>query len=338
MTDMRGFSRLVLDGGEADAAALMRTYERLVRAALPGKANEVDHIADTFHLVFASPAQAVRTATAIAEALHRHNERHADRQIPVTFGIDAGEGVGRGSHFIGSAPVLAAHLCRRAQPGQVLISERVFAFLRSAKLGPMRDLGAWQPSGARAVHIYEARAPDARTDGSIQIDRFLTTLLFTDIVGHTAKSAGMGDRRWRRLVEEHHAIVREELHRFGGMEVDTAGDGFYTAFEAPSRAIECAFAIRDRVHDLAIDVRAGVHVGECEIVAGKVGGIAVDIAARVRDQAGPGDVLVSQTVKDLVLGAGYVFAERGRFTLKGVPDEWTLYGIAAPSAADERPD
>ncbi len=344
MMDLRGYTGILLDEGSARAAVLMRAYERLVRTALPQRSFEVDHVADTFHLVFPTPTQAVRTATAIAEALRRHNETHPDMQLPVSFGIDTGEGVRHGTRIAGSAPVVASHLCHRAQPGQVIVSETVFGLLRAAKTGPMRDLGVWQPSGrhpgtgsGNAMHIYEARAPDPRADGSNEVERFLTALLFTDIVGHTAKSAEMGDKRWRHVVEQHHAIVRDEIRRHGGMEIDTAGDGFYTTFETPSRAIECAFALRDRVHSLGIDVRAGVHVGECEIVAGKVGGIAVTIAARVRDQAGPGDVLVSQTVKDLVVGASYAFADRGRFVLKGVPGEWALYKIDVHPARDTPP-
>ena len=134
-------------------------------------------------------------------------------------------------------------------------------------------------------------------------DSVLATVLFTDLVGSTAKAVEVGDRRWRELLEQHNARIRTELTRFRGIELDTAGDGFFARFDGPARAIRCACAVRAAVRDLGLEVRAGVHTGECEIVDGKVAGVAVSIGARVAAQAGPGDVLVSQTVKDLVAGS-----------------------------------
>jgi pimeloyl-ACP methyl ester carboxylesterase len=159
-------------------------------------------------------------------------------------------------------------------------------------------------------------------------DRALATILFTDIVGSTAKAAEFGDRGWRDKLEQHHALIRRQLVRFRGRELDTAGDGFFASFDGPARAIRCASAIRDTVGDLGLEVRAGLHTGECELLEGKVSGIAVSIGARVAAQAGPGDVLVSQTVKDLVAGSGIEFADRGLAELKGVPGEWKLYAVA----------
>ena len=158
-------------------------------------------------------------------------------------------------------------------------------------------------------------------------DRLLATILFTDIVGSTAKAVELGDRRWRELVEQHHALVRGQLARFRGRELDTAGDGFFASFDGPARAIRCACAITKGVHELGIDVRAGLHTGECEAIEGKVGGIAVHIGARVAAEARSGEVLVSSTVKDLVAGSGLEFEERGATTLKGVPGEWRLYAV-----------
>jgi pimeloyl-ACP methyl ester carboxylesterase len=160
-------------------------------------------------------------------------------------------------------------------------------------------------------------------------DRVLATILFTDIVGSTAKAVELGDRRWRELVEQHHALVRGQLARFRGRELDTAGDGFFASFDGPARGIRCARAIADGVHELGIDVRAGLHTGECEVIEGKVGGIAVHIGARVAAQAEPGEVLVSSTVRDLVAGSGLEFVERGQTELKGVPGEWRLYAVAS---------
>ena len=153
------------------------------------------------------------------------------------------------------------------------------------------------------------------------------TILFTDIVGSTAKAVELGDARWRELLEDHHATVRRLLLRHRGTELDTAGDGFFARFDGPARAIRCACAIAETVGELGLEVRAGLHTGECEQVEGKVGGIAVHIGARVASLAQPGEVLVSSTVKDLVAGSGISFQERGEHELKGIPGEWRLYAV-----------
>jgi len=162
-----------------------------------------------------------------------------------------------------------------------------------------------------------------------EADRFLATVLFTDIVNGTTKAAELGDREWRSLVERHHALVRTTLERHRGVEVDTAGDGFFATFDGPARAVRCGLAIRDQVRDLGIEIRAGVHTGECELIAGKTGGIAVIIGSRVREQAAPGQVVSTGTVKDLVSGSGLHFEPLGARPLKGVPEEWQLYAVAA---------
>jgi class 3 adenylate cyclase len=159
-------------------------------------------------------------------------------------------------------------------------------------------------------------------------DRQLATVLFTDLVGSTTQAATTGDRRWRDLLEQHHAAVRRELGRFDGREVDTAGDGFFATFDGPARAIRCARSIVDVVRPLGLEVRAGIHTGEVEVADGKVAGIAVNIGARVSALAGPGEILVSRTVRDLVAGSGLEFAERGSAELKGLPGEWQLYAVA----------
>jgi pimeloyl-ACP methyl ester carboxylesterase len=159
-------------------------------------------------------------------------------------------------------------------------------------------------------------------------DSVLATVLFTDLVGSTQKAVELGDRRWRELLEEHHARTRAQLSRFRGVELDTAGDGFFARFDGPARAIRCACAVRDSVAELGLEVRAGLHTGECEVMDGKVAGVAVSIGARVAAWAGPGEVLVSQTVKDLVAGSGIEFEDRGGAELKGVPGEWRLYSVA----------
>jgi class 3 adenylate cyclase len=156
-------------------------------------------------------------------------------------------------------------------------------------------------------------------------DRMLATVLFTDIVGSTKKIAELGDRRWRELLDGHHAAVRRQLSRFRGVEMDTAGDGFFARFDGPARAIRCAQAVSEAVHELGIEVRAGLHTGECELVDGKVAGIAVSVGARIAATAQAGEVLVSATVKDLVAGSEIRFQDRGSHELKGVAGEWHLY-------------
>jgi class 3 adenylate cyclase len=156
-------------------------------------------------------------------------------------------------------------------------------------------------------------------------DRVLATVLFTDIVGSTERAAELGDRRWRELLGAHDAAVRRELERFRGREVDTAGDGFLATFDGPARAVRCAISAGEAVRRLGIEVRAGIHTGECELDGEKVRGIAVHTGARIASLAGPGEVLVSQTVKDLVSGSGLAFDERGIHMLKGVPGEWRVY-------------
>lgn len=188
---------------------------------------------------------------------------------------------------------------------------------------------------AGADHLLAAGDPDAIADeieefltGARSLpepDRQLATLLFTDIVGSTERLTQLGDRGWRDVLERHHAVVRAELLRARGQEVDTAGDGFFAAFDGPARAVRCAKSIVDGVRELGIEVRSGVHTGECELVDGKISGIAVHMGARVAAHAGASEVLVSSTVKDLVAGSGLEFEDRGVHELKGIPGEWRLY-------------
>ena len=159
----------------------------------------------------------------------------------------------------------------------------------------------------------------------IETERILATVLFTDIVDSTKLAAELGDRQWRDLLERHHSLVRGDLNRFRGHEIDTAGDGFFATFDGPARGIRCACAIRDAVSNLNITIRAGLHTGECEVMGDKVSGIAVHIGARVMKKAEPGEVLVSSTVKDLVAGSGLDFNDRGKHSLKGIPGEWRLF-------------
>jgi class 3 adenylate cyclase len=162
----------------------------------------------------------------------------------------------------------------------------------------------------------------------IEVDRILTTVLFTDIVGSTERAAALGDQRWRSLLDAHDRTVRDELRRFRGREINTTGDGFVASFDGPARAIRCAQAIIEGASRLGIELRTGLHTGECEVRGDDLGGLAVHIAARVASHATSGEVLVSGTVKDLVVGSGIEFDERGEYSLKGVPGIWNLFAAA----------
>ncbi|MGO8870892.1 MAG: adenylate/guanylate cyclase domain-containing protein [Acidimicrobiales bacterium] len=161
----------------------------------------------------------------------------------------------------------------------------------------------------------------------IKVDRILTTVLFTDIVGSTAQAASLGDQRWRSLLDAHDQAVRNQFRRFRGREINTTGEGFVASFDGPARAIRCGEAIIEATGKLGIELRVGLHTGECEIRGEDLGGLAVHIAARVGALANPGEVLVSGMVKDLVVGSGIEFGERGEHELKGVPGSWKLFAV-----------
>jgi pimeloyl-ACP methyl ester carboxylesterase len=219
-----------------------------------------------------------------------------DRIVPVAVG-------GYTARHLPSARYVevagAGHLALKA--GGTQIQEEIRQFL-----GAVWDGGGWHET---------------------EPDRMLATVLFTDIVESTTKAIELGDRRWRQLLERHNALVRRELLRFRGVEIDTTGDGFLATFDGPARAIRCACSIVAGVHELGLSIRAGLHTGECELADGKVAGIAVHTGARVAAKAGADEVLVSSTVKDLVAGSGIAFDERGQHELKGIPGEWRLYAV-----------
>jgi len=198
---------------------------------------------------------------------------------------------------------------------------------RRVEVKGLRDWFSWADPERNLVLLQETQRFVEGLAAPPQSDRVLATVLFTDIVDSTSKAAELGDRAWRELLRRHHTLVRGELARFRGEELDTSGDGFFAAFDGPGRAIECACAIREAVRSLGLEVRAGLHTGECERLDGKLGGIAVPTGARIAALAEAGQVLVSSTVKDLVAGSGIVFEERGSHELKGVPGEWLLYSV-----------
>ncbi len=194
------------------------------------------------------------------------------------------------------------------------------------ELPELRGLFTWVDDAVHARTVDAMQRFVAQLDRRTEPDRVLATVLFTDIVASTERSAELGDQAWRDLLERHHAVVRRRLVQFRGEELDTAGDGFFATFDGPGRAIECACAVVRDVRSLGLEIRAGIHTGECELMQEKIGGIAVHTGARVAGAAEPGEVLVSSTVKDLVAGSGIEFEDRGEHELKGV-GAWRLYSV-----------
>jgi class 3 adenylate cyclase/pimeloyl-ACP methyl ester carboxylesterase len=220
-------------------------------------------------------------------------------------------------------------LAQESQSSNVEEAKYVASLMPSAEFKPI-------PGGQLTSPELHSAALEVRRFVGVEppkpeLDTVLATVLFTDIVGSTEHQSAVGDHAWKDLIQRHHTIVREALQRWHGIEVDTAGDGFYATFDGPARAIRCALDIAQRVGELGIEVRAGVHTGECEIVDGKCTGISVTIGARVAATAGPSEVRVSQTVKDLVAGSGLIFQDTGEHELKGVPDRWRLYRAVSGS-------
>jgi class 3 adenylate cyclase len=194
------------------------------------------------------------------------------------------------------------------------------------ELPQLRGYFTWVDDDVHEQAMRETERFLARIGTPKQPDRILATVLFTDIVDSTERAAELGDAAWRALLEQHHAVVRRRLGEFGGVEVDTAGDGFFAAFDGPRRAIECARTLTLDVRALGLEIRAGLHTGECELMGTKPTGIAVPIGSRVAAQARGGEVLVSSTVKDLVAGSEIPFEDRGVHHLKGV-GEWRLFAV-----------
>jgi class 3 adenylate cyclase len=229
-----------------------------------------------------------------------------------------------------SAPTLVIH--QRADPWVRVEHGRYLAEHIPGAAYVELDGGEHLPTPTIVPKLLEHVLPflqDAASREAPEPDKVLATVLFSDIVGSTTRAAELGDVGWRQLLAGHHARVRLQLTRFRGVELDTAGDGFFARFDGPARGIRCALAIRDAMRDLGLQVRLGLHTGECEVLDGKLAGIAVAIGARVSALAAADEVLVSQTVKDLVAGSGITFEDRGLAELKGVPGKWRLYSVAS---------
>jgi class 3 adenylate cyclase len=223
------------------------------------------------------------------------------------------------------SPTLLLHRTE-AREEAMYVADRIQG-ARRVEVEGLRDWFSWADPDRNGVLLRETQQFIEGLRAPPEPNRVLATILFTDIVGSTARAAELGDSAWRDLLARHHMLVRGELARFRGEEFDTTGDGFFAAFDGPGRAIACARAIRESVRSLGLEIRAGLHTGECERLDGKLGGIAVPTGARIAAIAEPGEVLVSSTVRDLVAGSGIEFADRGTHELKGVPGEWRLYAV-----------
>ncbi len=216
------------------------------------------------------------------------------------------------------------------KPGERGPSEYVARRVRHAELTELprlRGMYTWIDDETHFASLAAIGRFVERVGGPTEPDRVLATVLFTDIVGSTQHAAELGDRAWRELLARHHAGVRRRLAEFRGTELDVVGDGFFATFDGPGRAIECACAIRADLAELALDIRVGVHTGECERIDEKLSGIAVHVGARVAAAASPGEIFVSSTVKDLVAGSGIEFEDRGEHRLKGIDEPWRLFAV-----------
>jgi class 3 adenylate cyclase len=231
------------------------------------------------------------------------------------------------SDILSSVSVPTLILCKPKERAEAeYVAERI-AGSGVTELPGLSGLFTWIDDDVHEQTLRESERFLTRIGRPKEPDRILATVLFTDIVGSTKRSAELGNAAWRALLEQHHALVRRRLGQFDGAEIDTAGDGFFATFDGPRRAIECARTLVQDVRSLGLEIRAGLHTGECELMGKKPSGIAVPIGARVAAKAQPGEVLVSSTVKDLVAGSEITFEDRGPHELKGV-GEWRLYAVS----------
>lgn len=293
------------------------TVDEFIAAAYPGRAGDVE-----FARLMESYSRLCGSPTTYA------NHLALNRELDVRSALSTIR-----------APTLVTHIAP-SKPDFDLVgrpveqSRQVAGLVPGARFVelPPNDPLVWARDQSEELALFREFLTGAWHAGAwepAEPERVLSTLLFTDIVNSTERAADLGDARWRDLIQQHHALVRQELLRFQGREIDTSGDGFFASFDGPARALRCASAIVGGVPDLGLEVRAGVHTGECEIVDGKPGGLAVVVGSRISSIAPAGAVLASSTVKDLVVGSGITFEGRGEHELKGVPGAWTLYAVVS---------
>jgi class 3 adenylate cyclase len=325
-TDVVAFARLWEEQPEAMRGAMAR-HDAIVRDAIESRrAQVVEPLApDGFLAVFASAEDALGAAADAQVALHAAPWELTDG-LQVRMGLHTCPVEMRdGEYFDRGEGVRAAALMGVAQGGQVVLSAATAELVREAAF-ELRDLGEHRLRGlTRPERVWQLCPAGLEVD--FESDRVLATVLFTDLVSSTPQLAAMGDRGWRHLITAHHALVRAELDRFRGEEVRFDGDGVVATFDRPGRAIRCACAIRDGLGALGLEVRAGLHTGEIEQRGDEIEGIAVVIGRRVSSAAGPGQVLVSRTVADLIAGSRIELRDEGEHELKGVSGSWRLYSV-----------
>jgi class 3 adenylate cyclase len=330
-TDVVGSTRLSEEHPEAWRVASLR-HDEIVRDAIASHRGQVVKTATSdgpdvrrwFHAVFTSVEEALGAAADAQVALHAEPWELPDG-LRVRMGLHTCQVEMRDGDYHGTEVHRAARLTSVAHDGQVVVSAATAELAREAAF-ELRDLGEHRLRGLARPERVSQLCP-AGLEVEFEPDRVLATVLFTDLVSSTAQLTDMGDRGWRHLITAHDALVRAELDRFRGEEVRFDGDGVVATFDRPGRAIRCACAIRDALGALGLDVRAGIHTGEIEQRGDEIEGIAVVIGKRVSSAAGPGQVLVSRTVADLIAGSGVELHDEGEHELKGVSGTWRLYSV-----------
>jgi len=339
-TDVEGSTLLTVHLGDRYPEVLA-THCALLRAACAAhEGHEVDTQGDSFFVVFPRATQAVTAAVAIQRALAAEPWPEAGA-VRVRIGLHTGEPIRTAAGYTGLDVIRGARIKEAGHGGQVLLSKSTAALIEDALIGglSLRDLGAHRLKGLpRPERIFQLIIPDLPADfpplQSLDTHgRVLTTVFFVDLVGATERLVALGDRRWREVQVQYTALVRQELARHGGEEVNIVGDEIFAVFDGAAAAIRCGCVIRDAVQGLGMAVRVGIHAGEVEYDDGTISGITVNTGSRITGVAQPGEVLVSNPVKELVAGSGITFTDRGTHLLRGLPGEWRLFTPDVPEAS-----
>jgi class 3 adenylate cyclase len=348
-TDIENSTLLTVHLGDRYPEVLA-THCALLRAAFVAhEGHEVDTQGDSFFVVFPRATQAVAAAVAIQCALAAAAWPEGGA-VRVRIGMHTGEPIRAAQGYTGLDVIRGARIKEAGHGGQVLLSKATAALVEDALIDDLslRDLGAHRLKGLpRPERIFQLLIPDLpadfpplrsldthwRTRLDLAPGRVLTTVLFVDLVGATERAVALGDRRWLALQAQYIVLVRQELARHGGEEINLAGDGFLAVFDGAAAAIRCGCTIRDAVQELGMAVRVGIHAGEVESDDRTMSGITVFTGSRITRVAQPSEVLVSNTVKELVAGSGITFTDRGTHLLRGLPGEWRLFTPDVPEAS-----
>ena len=348
-TDVEGSTLLTVHLGDRYPEVLA-THCALLRAAVAAhEGHEVDTQGDSFFVVFPRATQAVAAAVAIQRALAAEAWPEGGA-VRVRIGMHTGEPLRTAAGYTGLDVIRGARIKEAGHGGQVLLSKSTAAVIEDALIGglSLRDLGAHRLKGLpRPERIFQLIIPDLPADfpplqsldtsgrarPGLTPGRVLTTVLFVAIPGATARLVALGDRRWREVRAQYAALVREELAAHGGEEINVVAEEILAVFEGPAAAIRCACAIRDAVQGLGMAVRVGIHAGEVEYDDGTISGITVNTGHRIMEVAQPSEIFVSNTVKELMAGAGITFTDRGTHLLRGLPGEWRLFTPDVPEAS-----